>query len=261
MPDLPKVPNPHRPKTNPRVEFQEWCMAMAQRAEGGVKRDLTALFAMWQLQFKQKVNEGKSLFHTTREAERQLDDGTHVYRPEDIKSAAQEIYTALESGRYLGESGYVAVDGDMGKVHRVAGLSTLAHRMVTSYTATSHQIPGTQEVRSSMRGIAEGMRVTMGRHLFVTISPNVAQSALVLRFFRMLADDPYAECNPELAIWGSRNTPSLEQTHQEHNLEESSGLFIPIEKILDKVPIVELCLCSVACARYFPPLRCKFVSL
>ena len=105
----------------------------------------------------------------------------------------------------------------------------------------------------------------MGRHLFVAISPNVAQSALVLRFFRMLADDPYAECNPELAIWGSRNTPSLEQTHQEHNLEESSGLFIPIEKILDKVLCLcsvayELCLCSVACAQHFPPPRCEFVS-
>ena len=101
MPDLTKAPNPHRPKGDPRVCFSDWCMAMVQRAEGGMRRDLTGLFAMWHLRFKQVIYEHGLLSHTTGEAERQLDDGEHAYKPEDIKEAVQEIYRALESGKYI----------------------------------------------------------------------------------------------------------------------------------------------------------------
>ena len=68
-----------------------------------------------------------------------------------LQDGAVEICKAM-CGKYRDMNGQMEeVGGDMTKIRYVPGLSFAARRLLKNLEHTSRQVPGTQEIRTSMR--------------------------------------------------------------------------------------------------------------
>jgi len=185
-PDL-KYQERDRKTGSPVVDFvEEWSQLMAQRVEGQLRRDLTFIFAVWNLVFRTMVNIGSSL-HQVESASVQ-EQITAV----DFKDAALTIMKALDSTYTTLDGRKLKVDGDLQKARYVQMVkdNPVAMRMLSSIRASYERIEGSQEIRVSMRTSIEAYRVFYGQPILVTFSPHEKLGLLVVRMHRVREIDP-----------------------------------------------------------------------
>jgi len=167
-----------------KVGFSDaWTSTLMQRAESQFRNDMVLPFALW-----------NRVFFDTLRSENNLHgnwvSGVQRFGSADIKDAVESITTNL-LGSYPTESGaMMPVNGDLMKVGRCAGLTSLAKQMVRGMHATLKKVPGSQQVRTLMQGNIQPFRIFYGSALMITWSPSERFSGLMLRMHRECKADP-----------------------------------------------------------------------
>ncbi|CAE7878855.1 pfh1, partial [Symbiodinium necroappetens] len=167
----------------PVINVQEWAAAMQRRVEAQFRRDWTFGFTLWNYLFRTMVNKSRNAFMHV-DASSSVDNLT-------ILRAVNEIYKHLQSGQYRDINGDLKpVGGVLSRLHFVDGLSDMANKVLNNCEARTRHIPGTHEVRTTMRHQTHSYRVSHGLSVFVTFSPSERDSALMLRLARVRRTDP-----------------------------------------------------------------------
>ena len=204
------------PHGAPFVPLSFWVRAMGRRIESQFRRDWMLCFTMWNYIFRQAVNLSKTVISYATPKASGLPDWTG----QDIERGAIAICKALH-GKYETPSGQMKnVGGDLSKVRYVPDLPPAAHRLLTHISHVSRSIPGTQEVRRTMRHETHAYRCVYGEPIFVTFSPNEKESTLMIRLSRARASDPVHIADSTSAKWCHMHTPSLDEDFMKFSVEE-----------------------------------------
>ncbi|CAJ1385553.1 unnamed protein product, partial [Effrenium voratum] len=132
----------------PRVDIRAWAAAMQRRVEAQFRRDWTFGFAVWNYLFRTAVNLQKNAYMFS--APNADGGGYHSLKPEEIVAGAQELARRL-NGTYTDvNGGEKPVRGDLTKL-RFANLQPAARKILANVEARAANIPGTHEVRKTMR--------------------------------------------------------------------------------------------------------------
>jgi len=231
MPDMPKFTEKERyrrAEDAPRVEPPLWVRVMARRVEAQVSRDWHFGFVTWNYIFRSAVNLSRTLYsYETTKTESGL-----KMTALDLQNGAIEICRALFL-KYTDLGGKEqSVKGDMTKVRYVAGLSSAAMRLLQNIEHTSRKLPGTQETRRIMRFDTNASRVRFGVPIFVTFTPDEAHSMIMVRLSRNRRNDPVHYQDPVGEKCAGRETPSIETTVAEDDVE----MEIPIADLMAFLP-------------------------
>ena len=200
----------------PAVGMQAWAGAMQRQAASQFRRDWNFSPTLWNYIFRTMVNLQPNAFaFTTRDTET---GSVRMMKDQEIQEGIQEIYRCLEKGTYADVNGEnKAIKGDMSKLRHVPNLSNAAKKVLMNAEARARKVPGTHEVRSTMRHQTHAYRVNYGLALFVTFSPSERDTCIMLRMARArqgdpaIANDPckefYARGKPELDVDYLRLSP------------------------------------------------------
>lgn len=88
-------------------------------------------------------------------------------------------------------------------------LTPAAQKMLSNCEARARNIPGTHEIRKTMRHQTHAYRVVYGTSMFLTFSPSERDSALMLRLARVRAEDP-ALHHDDTKLFQQRGKPELD---------------------------------------------------
>ena len=102
-----------------------------------------------------------------------------------------------------------AIAGDFTKLRYVQNLTPAAARVLANTEARARNVPGTHEVRKTMRHQTHSYRVTYGLACFFTFSPSERDTALMLRMARARQNDP-ALSNDSSKAYYQRHLPALD---------------------------------------------------
>ena len=97
----------------------------------------------------------------------------------------------------------------MSKLRRAPGLSAAARKVLSNVEARTRNVPGTHEVRTTMRQQTHAYRVSYGAALFITFSPSERDSAIMVRMARARHTDP-AIAQDEFKAFYGREKPQLD---------------------------------------------------
>ena len=191
----------------PRVNIRAWAAAMQRRVEAQFRRDWTFGFAVWNYLFRTAVNLQKNAYmFSAPDAD---GGGYHLLKPEEIVAGAQELARRL-NGTYTDvNGGEKPVRGDLTKL-RFANLQPAARKILANVEARAANIPGTHEVRKTMRLQTHAYRVCYGTSIFLTFSPSERDTALMLRLARVREEDP-ALLRDGAKKFQARGAPALDE--------------------------------------------------
>ena len=199
-----------RKRGNPRapeVTMSDWAAAMQRQAPSQFRRDWNFGPVLWNYQFRTRVNlqPNASRFVMRQEGSKPRD-----LTNKEIKEGIEEIYHKLEKGTYRDVNGDdKAIKGDITKLRYVPNLSQAAHAVLRNAEARASKIPGTHEVRSTMRHQTHAYRVCHGVAIFLTFSPSERDTAIMLRMVRARQGDPAIARDP-CKIYYRRDKPDLD---------------------------------------------------
>ena len=180
---------------------------MQRRVEAQFRRDWTFGFAVWNYLFRTAVNLQKNAYmFSAPDAD---GGGYHSLKPEEIVAGAQELARRL-NGTYTDvNGGEKPVRGDLTKL-RFANLQPAARKILANVEARAANIPGTHEVRKTMRLQTHAYRVCYGTSIFLTFSPSERDTALMLRLARVREEDP-ALLRDGAKKFQARGAPALDE--------------------------------------------------
>ena len=192
----------------PAVGIQEWAAAMQRQVASQFRRDWNFAPALWSYLFRMLVNlQPNAYMYTTVDAET---GARRFLTNKEVAKGAQDIYKLLGKGVYVDVSGaHRPVNGDMTKLKYAPNLSEPAQKLLMNYEARTKKIPGTHEVRSTMRHQTHAYRVNYGLAQFVTFSPSERDTAIMLRMVRARKTDPAIQDDPAKAFY-ARDQPELD---------------------------------------------------
>ena len=173
----------------PNVTFNKhWAPAMSRRVESQLRRDWNFGFTMWNFYFRTCVNlQPNTYMYVHRDQE----GGGRLMTNEEIGQGCKELMTHLRNGKYRDITGELkAVKGDVTKLRHVPGLSEAAKKTLANVEARTRNIPGTHEVRKTMRHQTHANRVAYGTAIFLTFSPSERDTTLMVRLARARQTDP-----------------------------------------------------------------------
>ncbi|CAE7430528.1 unnamed protein product, partial [Symbiodinium sp. KB8] len=171
----------------PEVQIFEYATGMQRRAETQFRRDWTFGFTLWNYLFRTMNNKQQNAFMYCVPDE---NGQRRALTGKEIMDAVKEIQQKLVKGKYLDVSNQARpINGDLSKV-RFAGISPAAEKILDNTEARSRNIPGTHEVRNTMRHQTHANRICHGTPLFVTFSPSERDNTLMLRLVRARQSDP-----------------------------------------------------------------------
>ncbi|CAJ1393587.1 unnamed protein product [Effrenium voratum] len=174
----------------PRVNIRAWAAAMQRRVEAQFRRDWTFGFAVWNYLFRTAVNLQKNAYMFS--APNADGGGYHSLKPEEIVAGAQELARRL-NGTYTDvNGGEKPVRGDLTKL-RFANLQPAARKILANVEARAANIPGTHEVRKTMR-----------------LQTHAYHTALMLRLARVREEDP-ALLRDGAKRFQARGAPALDE--------------------------------------------------
>ncbi|CAJ1444255.1 unnamed protein product, partial [Effrenium voratum] len=101
------------------------------------------------------------------------------------------------------------VQGDLTKL-RFANLKPATRKILANVEARAKNIPGTHEVRKTMRLQTHAYRVCLGTSIFLTFSPSERDTALMLRLARVREEDP-ALLRDGAKKFQARGAPALDE--------------------------------------------------
>ena len=184
----------HGNPTAPDVKIHAWAAAMARRAECQFQRDWTFGFTLWNYLFRTMVNlQQNTYIYSAPTAENKGQEGAKTQEEvnQEIANGAKELLGNLRHGEYLDIGGAKKfVNGDLTKLRHVPGLSVTAKKLLGDLEARSKYIPGTHEVRRTMRHQTHANRVCYGTSIFLTFSPSERDTTLMVRLARARQSDP-----------------------------------------------------------------------
>lgn len=102
-----------------------------------------------------------------------------------------------------------AINGDFSKLRHVPTLKPAAAKVLTNTEARTRNVPGTHEVRKTMRHQTHSYRVAYGLACFFTFSPSERDTTLMLRLARARQSDP-ALANDQSKAFYQRSQPALD---------------------------------------------------
>ena len=174
----------------PQVGIKEWAAAMARRVETQFRRDWTFCFTLWNYLFRTLVNLQKNAYMYAIPDPR-AKGGKRMLTNEEIADGSLEIMQHLQNGLYTDVTGSLKpVQGDLTKLRHVPGLGLPAQKVLSNTEARTRRIPGTHEIRKTMRHQTNAYRVCYGTAIFITVSPKDNDTSLMVRFVRARRSDP-----------------------------------------------------------------------
>ena len=205
-------PLPRRQAGNrnaPHVDIQDWAAGMARRVETQFRRDWTFGFTVWNFLFRTMVNLQKNTYMYAV-PDTKAKGGRRMLTGQEIADGVREIYGKLRNGTYVDISGErKPINGDATKLRHGAGLSEAAQKVMSNVEARARNIPGTHEVRRTMRHQTHANRVCYGTAIFITFSPSERDTTLMLRLARARQADPAVQQDGS-AMFQRRNKPALD---------------------------------------------------
>ncbi|CAL1131003.1 unnamed protein product [Cladocopium goreaui] len=190
----------------PEVSIDVWAAAMQRRVETQFRRDWVFIFVIWNYLFRTMVNLMKNTCAYTVMGKD--GKGKQMLTPGEIAEAAASLLAKLR-GTYTDRGGKKkAVGGDLSKL-RHAALSEAEQKVLANVEARTRQIPGTHEIRKTMRHQTHANRVCYGTSIFVTFSPSERDSQLMVRLARARQSDPAMQHDPAPKLQ-SRSQPDLD---------------------------------------------------
>ena len=193
----------------PEVGIRQWAAAMARRIETQFRRDWTFGFTLWNYLFRTLVNlQQNSFMYAVPDP--QAPGRNRMLTNAEIAAGSLEVMSKLDNGLYTDITGALKpVNGDFTKLRHVAGLSPAAQRVLCNTEARTRNIPGTHEIRKTMRHQTNAYRVCFGTALFITFSPKESDNSLIIRLVRARQSDP-AVVEDGSAKFQQRHTPALD---------------------------------------------------
>lgn len=193
-------------KNAPEVNINAWGSAIQRRVEAQFRRDWNFSPALWNYIFRTMINQEPNAYMY---AHHDL-DGRRMMTNKEIQDGAQEIYRNMHYGMYVDSNNEnKLVNGDLSKLRYVPTLSAAALKVLNNTEARARKVPGTHEVRTTMRHQTHAYRVLFGLSVFITFSPSERDSCLMLRMVRARRGDPAIHDDPFKAFY-DRNKPDLD---------------------------------------------------
>ena len=160
---------------------------MASRCEYQIRTDWDLQPGLFSLAFASRVNLGQPM--AIRRALRRGagEEDTDA----SIGEAAKRIYRLLHEGEYEDALGRrVPVRGDISKIMKIIGLKNTEKALLQNFHFMSSRIPGTRQIRNSIRHIIFSSRIFYGVPVFMTLTPSERHSGLTIRLYRGRSCDP-----------------------------------------------------------------------
>ena len=255
----------------PSVTFnQHWAPVMARRAESQLRRDWNFGFTMWNFYFRTCVNlQPNTYMYVHRDQE---GGGGRMMTNEEIGQGCKELMTHLRNGKYRDITGELkAVKGDVTKLRHVPGLSEAAKKTLANVEARTRNIPGTHEVRKTMRHQTHANRVAYGTAIFLTFSPSERDTTLMVRLARARQADPAILADrtgrfqgrekPELDVDYMRLSPEAlveDRVPRQTAFHRGSAFVCLARRSTISISILSISLCKATgiCAGATPYVRC-----
>jgi len=219
-PDFPGKGKWRRSEEHAFVSFTDFVRGFARRVENPCHSDWTALPILRSVWYKYTANTAPMAAHYFgRRAGWTQDQAAN----EHVK-AMQKLWHMLWHG-FVGRGlTRVPVGGDTTRLPFADGLTRFEKQLARQVHYMAGHMPGSQAVRKLMGYAAHGGRVVYGDSLFLTISPNEEQSALVLHLIRNRRNDPMLQgptaADAALRTYSGMHAPGLEaNTADAHSLE------------------------------------------
>lgn len=192
-------------KKAPEVGINAWAPAIQRRVESQFRRDWNFSPALWNYIFRTMINlEPNAYMYARHDAE-----GHRMMTNKEIQKGAQEIYRSLCYGMYVDSNNEnKAVNGDLSKLRYVPNMSAAAMKLLNNSEARARKVPGTHEVRTTMRHQTHAYRIEFGLSDFITFSPSERDSCLMVRMVRARRSDPAIQDDPFKAFY-ERHKPNL----------------------------------------------------
>ena len=163
---------------------------MARRVETQFLRDWAFRLTLWNYLFRTLVNLHKNAYMYVIPDPR-TKGGKRMLTNEEIADGSLEIMPYLQNGLYTDITGSLKpVYGDLTKLRRVPGLGLPAQKVLSNTEAPTRRIPGTHEIRKTMRHQTNTYRACNGTAVFISISPQGNDTSLMIRFARARQSDP-----------------------------------------------------------------------
>ena len=197
-----------RSEEAPQIDIHTWAAAMQRRVEAQFRRDWVFGFTLWNYIFRTMVNTQQNAYMYALPNEET--GGRTLMKSEDIAKGVMEIQDKLHHGTFTDINGVdKGVNGDFTKLRHVPNLSDGARKVLSNVEARTRNIPGTHEVRKTMRHQTHANRVCYGTSMFLTFSPSERDTALMLRLARVREEDP-ALTHDASKTFQSRSMPRLD---------------------------------------------------
>ena len=141
------------------VPLQTYTAMMARRVEAQVRWDWDLAPSLQSLSFASQVNLAVGLSYNR--ALRKLEDAHEAQNTDtQIGLAMKRLYELLHDGEYLDDLGErKPLRGDISKLPRVIGLSTLQQNIVRNMLFMSGRLPGTRQIRKSIGHLLTAARI------------------------------------------------------------------------------------------------------
>ncbi|CAK9033585.1 ATP-dependent DNA helicase, partial [Durusdinium trenchii] len=197
-----------RSEEAPQIDIHTWAAAMQRRVEAQFRRDWVFGFTLWNYIFRTMVNTQQNAYMYALPNEET--GGRTLMKNEDIAKGVMEIQDKLHYGTFTDINGVdKGVNGDFTKLRHVPNLSDGARKVLSNVEARTRNIPGTHEVRKTMRHQTHANRVCYGTSMFLTFSPSERDTAVMLRLARVREEDP-ALTHDASKTFQSRSMPRLD---------------------------------------------------
>ena len=195
----------------PKVDIHVWAAAMARRVETQFRRDWTFGFTVWNYWFRTMVNlQPNACMYAVPDSNGR--GRMRMLTNEEIAEGGRELMGKLRNGKYRDITGELKpVGGDMTKLRHVPTLGDAARKVLYNVEARTRHIPGTHEVRKTMRHQTHANRVCYGTAIFITFSPSERDTSLMVRLTRA------RQCDPAVQQDGS--APFQRRTHPQMDVD------------------------------------------
>ena len=166
---------------DPGLSLHTYTKMMSQRCEAQVRWDWDLNPALQSLSFASKVNLGMGM--SLKRALFNL-DSPDCNTDLQIGQAAKRIFDFLADGFYEEGGRRLAIRGDVSKLGRAIGMTSIDRALLRNYEFQASRMAGTRQLRKRINHMIFSSRVVYGNPVYLTITPNPEHSVWAIRLFR-----------------------------------------------------------------------------
>jgi len=197
------------------VKLFDITRSLPRRIEAQFRRHWNFVPGLWNLYFRNQVNQGASLGVGARTKPQEPQEQVE----QDAAMAASALYHILQHGFFRTQQGARrSVAGDLTKLPFAEGVTAQQKRLLADFRFRTRLVPGTQEIRSTLGHVCFWSSIVYGNGIFMTVTPGERHNYLSIRLSRYRRNDPYvtaAGSEPQEERWIGARMPSLEAREQD----------------------------------------------